>query len=225
MKKAPLPARPRPGTGRFEEAAGGTVFLDEIGELELALQAKLLRVLQERTIERLGSNRKIKVDFRLISSTNRNLKQEIANGTFREDLFYRINVVQIDVPPLRDRTEDIPQLASAFVDHFCRRERKAVTLSDQVARELQTFLLAGQRAPAEKRHRAGRGPRPRQAASPSRSCPTNFGSSPYSSRCPKSRRSRRSSSRPSATPSATAAETNHRPRASSASPARRSIRN
>jgi DNA-binding NtrC family response regulator len=130
-------------TGRFEEAAGGTVFLDEIGELELALQAKLLRVLQERTIERLGSNRKIKVDFRLISSTNRNLKQEIANGTFREDLFYRINVVQIDVPPLRDRSEDIPQLASAFVDHFCRRERKAVTLSDQVVENFKRFSWPG----------------------------------------------------------------------------------
>ncbi len=129
--------------GRFEEAAGGTVFLDEIGELELALQAKLLRVLQERTIERLGTNRKIKVDFRLISSTNRNLKQEIANGTFREDLFYRINVVQIDVPPLRDRAEDIPDLAAAFVDHFCRRERKAVALSPQVLESFKRFPWPG----------------------------------------------------------------------------------
>jgi DNA-binding NtrC family response regulator len=130
-------------TGRFEEAAGGTVFLDEIGELELALQAKLLRVLQERAIERLGSNRKIKVDFRLISSTNRNLKQEVANGTFREDLFYRINVVQIDVPPLRERVEDIAHLASAFVDHFCRRERKAVALSEEVVDSFKRFSWPG----------------------------------------------------------------------------------
>jgi DNA-binding NtrC family response regulator len=130
-------------TGRFEEAAGGTVFLDEIGELELALQAKLLRVLQERAIERLGSNRKIKVDFRLISSTNRNLKQEIANGSFREDLFYRINVVQIDVPPLRERADDIPHLASAFVDHFCRRERKAATLSEEVVESFKRFSWPG----------------------------------------------------------------------------------
>ena len=129
--------------GRFEEAAGGTVFLDEIGELELALQAKLLRVLQERSIERLGSNRKIKVDFRLISSTNRNLKQEILNGAFREDLFYRINVVQIDVPPLRERAEDIQNLAAAFVDHFCRRERKALTLSEEVIENFKRFSWPG----------------------------------------------------------------------------------
>jgi DNA-binding NtrC family response regulator len=129
--------------GKFEEAAGGTVFLDEIGELELSLQAKLLRVLQERTIERLGSNRKIKVDFRLISSTNRNLKQEIAAGTFREDLFYRINVVQIDVPPLRERANDIPVLAAEFVDHFCRREKKLAILSEDVVESFKRFPWPG----------------------------------------------------------------------------------
>jgi DNA-binding NtrC family response regulator len=118
--------------GKFEEAAGGTVFLDEIGELELSLQAKLLRVLQERTIERLGSNRKIKVDFRLISSTNRNLMEMVAEGSFREDLFYRINVVQIDVPPLRERPKDIAIMAGEFVDFFCQREKKAVALSGDV---------------------------------------------------------------------------------------------
>ncbi len=118
--------------GKFEEAAGGTVFLDEIGELELPLQAKLLRVLQERTIERLGSNKKIRVDFRLLSSTNRNLRKQIIAGTFREDLFYRINVVQIDVPPLRERLEDIPLLSSEFVSFFCARERKVAALSADV---------------------------------------------------------------------------------------------
>lgn len=130
-------------TGKFEEAAGGTVFLDEIGELELSLQAKLLRVLQERTVERLGSNRKIRVEFRLISSTNRNLKQEIAAGKFREDLFYRINVVQIDVPPLRERISDIPLLAAEFTDLFCRREKKALSLSPEVIDALSSFPWPG----------------------------------------------------------------------------------
>lgn len=129
--------------GKFEEASGGTVFLDEIGELELSLQAKLLRVLQERTIERLGSNRKIKVDFRLISSTNRNLKQEIKAGAFREDLFYRINVVQIDVPPLRERANDIPLLTAEFVDSFCRREKKTLSLSEDVLDRFRLFSWPG----------------------------------------------------------------------------------
>ncbi len=119
-------------TGKFEEAAGGTVFLDEIGELELSLQAKLLRVLQERTIERLGSNKKIKVNFRLISSTNRDLSREIKAGRFREDLFYRINVVQIDLPPLRERRDDIPHFASEFLTEFCSRENKLLTVSKEV---------------------------------------------------------------------------------------------
>lgn len=129
--------------GKFEEASGGTVFLDEIGELELSLQAKLLRVLQERTLERLGSNKKIKVDFRLISSTNRNLKQQIENSTFREDLYYRINVVQIDVPPLRERPNDIPLLVAEFVDYFSRRERKLAILSEEVLEILNHFSWPG----------------------------------------------------------------------------------
>jgi len=124
-------------TGKLEEAAGGTVFLDEIAELELSLQAKLLRVLQEREIERLGSNKKIKVEFRLISSTNRELKQEINAGRFREDLYYRINVVQINVPPLRERKDDIPLLASQFVKEMCIRENKILTFADEV---IEIFL-------------------------------------------------------------------------------------
>jgi len=123
--------------GRFEEAAEGTIFLDEIGELEMPLQAKLLRVLQEKEIERLGSNKKIKVNFRLISSTNRNIPAEIAAGNFREDLFYRINVVQIQVPSLRDRREDIPLLAAELIREFGAREGRVLRLDDEV---LQAFL-------------------------------------------------------------------------------------
>lgn len=118
--------------GKFEEAADGTILLDEIGELELSLQAKLLRVLQEREVERLGSNKKTRINFRLISSTNRDLKKEIAAGRFREDLFYRINVVQLNIPPLRDRRDDIPLLTAQFVNEFCVREKKSVVVSDEV---------------------------------------------------------------------------------------------
>lgn len=118
--------------GRFEEAGEGTVFLDEIGELELPLQAKLLRVLQEKEIERLGSNKKITVNFRLICSTNRDLSHEIAAGNFREDLYYRIHVVRINVPPLRERKDDIPLLTEAFLKEYCVREKKSLQLSTDV---------------------------------------------------------------------------------------------
>jgi formate hydrogenlyase transcriptional activator len=101
--------------GRFELANGGTIFLDEIGEMPLELQTKLLRVLQDRNFERLGSPQTIKVDVRVIASTNRNLKEEIESGRFREDLFYRLNVFPITLPPLRKRKEDIPVLVNYFV--------------------------------------------------------------------------------------------------------------
>lgn len=119
-------------TGKFEEAGQGVVFLDELSEMEMPLQAKLLRVLQERELERLGSSRRIKVAFRLISSTNCDLRKEIRNGRFREDLYYRINVVEIHIPPLRERREDIPLLTSAFVQEFCDRERKNLAVSSEV---------------------------------------------------------------------------------------------
>jgi len=118
--------------GKFEEAGEGTMFLDEIGEIDLSVQAKLLRVLQERELERLGTNKKLKVKFRLISSTNKDLKKEVEQGRFREDLFYRINVVQIDVPPLRERKEDIPLLATEFLNIFSLRENKPFSFADEV---------------------------------------------------------------------------------------------
>jgi transcriptional regulator with PAS, ATPase and Fis domain len=104
--------------GRFEMANGGTLFLDEIGDVSPAVQVKLLRVLQERTFERLGGTRSIEVDVRVISATNRDLQQLIADGTFREDLYYRLNVVPLTIPPLRKRPADIPLLVAHFLEKF-----------------------------------------------------------------------------------------------------------
>jgi two-component system nitrogen regulation response regulator NtrX len=106
--------------GKFEQADKGTIFLDEIGDMSLKTQAKVLRVLQEQELERLGSNRIIKVDVRVIAATNKNLEDEIVRGTFREDLFYRLNVIPIHVPPLRDRRDDIAALIRHFADLFSR---------------------------------------------------------------------------------------------------------
>ena len=105
--------------GKFELADKGTLFLDEIGDVPPAIQVKLLRVLQEREFERLGGTRTIKVDVRLIAATNRDLRAALEEGTFREDLYYRLNVVPIDIAPLRDRKEDIPDLAGLFMERFC----------------------------------------------------------------------------------------------------------
>ena len=110
--------------GRFEQANGGTLFLDEIGEIPLSIQVKLLRVLQERTFERVGGNEPVKVDVRLIAATNKDLSAEVESGRFREDLFYRLNVVHVDMPPLRVRENDVLTLARHFLDRFSKENDK-----------------------------------------------------------------------------------------------------
>lgn len=122
--------------GRFELAHTGTIFLDEIGEINPSVQIKILRVLQEKEFERVGGEETLEVDVRVISATNKDLKAEIENGTFREDLYYRLNVVNIHIPPLRDRKEDIPLLAAAFVKEFAQENEKQVEGIDPKARSL-----------------------------------------------------------------------------------------
>lgn len=112
--------------GRFELADGGTIFLDEIGEIDPSTQIKLLRVLQEREFEKVGGEKTIKTDVRVIAATNRNLVEEIAKGKFREDLYYRLNVVSLEVPPLRERKEDIFLLATSFLNEFCKENKKNI---------------------------------------------------------------------------------------------------
>lgn len=114
-------------TGKFEQADGGTIFLDEIGELPLEAQVKLLRVLQEREIERLGGNYKKKINVRIIAATNRNLEKEVSEGRFRLDLYYRLNVFPVELPSLRQRKEDIPLLVNYFLDRFAKRSNKELT--------------------------------------------------------------------------------------------------
>jgi two-component system, NtrC family, nitrogen regulation response regulator NtrX len=128
--------------GKFEQADKGTIFLDEIGDMSLKTQAKVLRVLQEQELERLGSNRIIKVDVRVIAATNKNLEQEMQTGGFREDLFYRLNVIPILVPPLRERRDDIPLLVRHFADLFSRENnfrRKAFSVDAMEALRLHQW--------------------------------------------------------------------------------------
>jgi transcriptional regulator with GAF, ATPase, and Fis domain len=130
--------------GRFELASGGTIFLDEIGDLPLDLQAKLLRVIQEGEFERLGNSQTTKVNVRIIAATNRDLHQALKNGEFREDLYYRLNVFPLNLPPLRDRKEDIPLLVHHFVNKFSTKLGKQIkTISHQVMKELQRYNWPG----------------------------------------------------------------------------------
>jgi two-component system response regulator AtoC len=123
--------------GRFEQASKGTIFLDEIGEISPATQKKLLRVLQERTFERVGGNVPIKADVRIIAATNRDLLEEARNGAFREDLYYRLNVVNVHMPPMRDRQDDIPLL----VDHFLHKHRFSGDKPSRIAESAMTQLM------------------------------------------------------------------------------------
>ncbi len=122
--------------GKLEAADGGTILLDEIGEMSAALQSKLLRVLQEREFERVGGTRTVRADLRVIAATNRDLAEEVRNGTFRQDLYYRLNVVKVNLPPLRERRGDIPLLARHFIQKFARRSSRHVAGLAPEARDL-----------------------------------------------------------------------------------------
>ncbi len=130
--------------GRFEQCEGGTLFLDEVGEMPLAVQSKLLRVLQEKEFSRVGSNQILKANVRIVAATNRKLEEEITKKTFREDLFYRLNVVRIHLPPLRARTEDIRLLAEYFLQKIAQqRHRPLLKLSEEAAKVLETYSWPG----------------------------------------------------------------------------------
>src|SRR5438309_6687535 len=130
--------------GKMEVADGGTVFLDEIGDMKPGLQAKLLRFLQNREFDRVGGTRAIKVDVRVIAATNRDLLQAVKAGTFREDLFFRLNVVTLTVPPLRERTEEIPQLAEFFLKKYCREAKKpGIRISPKAMKMLTAYTWPG----------------------------------------------------------------------------------
>ncbi|HEY9072812.1 MAG TPA: sigma-54 dependent transcriptional regulator, partial [Desulfobaccales bacterium] len=130
--------------GRFELADGGTLFLDEVAEMSQALQVKLLRVLQEMEFERVGGNRTIKVDVRVVAASNRDLKEEVEAGRFREDLFYRLNVVHLQVPPLRQRQEDIPMLAAHFIKKYVQENVRAkIRLTAEALKVLVQYQWPG----------------------------------------------------------------------------------
>jgi DNA-binding NtrC family response regulator len=130
--------------GDFEQASGGTLFLDEIGDMSLAAQAKVLRALQENKIMRVGGEKDIPVDVRIIAATNKNLKDEIARGNFREDLYHRLSVILIPVPPLSERKEDIPLLAGHFISEVCEDQGKPVmSFSPEAINELMAMKWTG----------------------------------------------------------------------------------
>jgi transcriptional regulator with GAF, ATPase, and Fis domain len=130
--------------GRFELADGGTIFLDEVGELPAEMQVALLHVLQEREFERIGGNRTIQVDVRVIAATNRDLQKAIADGAFRSDLFYRLNVIPIEIPPLRERKEDIPTLVEYFIQLYSRKAGKKIgTIEKKTLDLLQSYAWPG----------------------------------------------------------------------------------
>jgi len=129
--------------GRFEQANGGTLFLDEIGDVSPGVQVRLLRVLQERELERVGGNRTVKIDIRVIAATHRDLEGMVRAGQFRQDLFYRLNVVPLEIPPLRARPEDLAALARHFVEHFSRQLGKRLDLSTAALELLRRYDWPG----------------------------------------------------------------------------------
>jgi len=129
--------------GRFELADGGTLFLDEVGEMSTSLQVKLLRILQEMEFERVGGTRTIKVDVRIVAASNRKLKQDVESGVFREDLFYRLNVVQIEVPTLKERIEDIPLLVAHFIEKYRQSNRRDIELAPDAWKALYSHSWPG----------------------------------------------------------------------------------
>ncbi|MBU4321468.1 MAG: sigma-54 dependent transcriptional regulator [Nitrospinae bacterium] len=129
--------------GKFEYAKNGTIFLDEAGDMSPSTQAKVLRVLQEKEFERLGSNKPIKIDVRIIAATNKNLQEEIKAGRFREDLYYRLNVVPIFLPPLRERREDIPLLVNHFLDKYNKENLKSISIASDALNALTNYDWPG----------------------------------------------------------------------------------
>jgi transcriptional regulator with PAS, ATPase and Fis domain len=129
--------------GLLEAASGGTLFLDEIGEMPIEMQAKLLRVLQEREVKPVGATERRQIDVRLIAATNRDLEAAIKNGSFRQDLYFRLNVVQIKLPPLRERKTDIPFLVTAFLEKYAPPDEPSIEISEEAMRTLMAYDWPG----------------------------------------------------------------------------------
>jgi transcriptional regulator with PAS, ATPase and Fis domain len=185
--------------GLFQEADGGTLFLDEIGEMSAAMQVKLLRALQEKTVRKVGGTAEEAVDARIIAATNRDLEEAVADGEFREDLYYRINVIPIRLPPLRERREDIPLLVDHFLDKYARELAVAPKrISVEAMRALEAYDWPGNVRELENViERTLRWPRARRCAA--RTCRRRCCRRAAAGRAASSCRTRASTSRPTST--------------------------